>query len=126
MQYQETTFRAHHVGVNAESICLAASSIAPVIIIWRDVVASVKGGSYCMFISFICIIFRTPNIVTKVSVTIVISSLSWVRLLAGIVAWHLNEVCSGIAMTSNVAYVYLMFRGIHKGGKKQNYNIDIL
>ena len=118
MQDKGTTFRAHHIGINAESVCLATSSITPVIVFWRDVVASMEGGRYCVFISFICVIFWAPNVITKVSVAIVISSLSWVRLLSGVIAWHLNEVCGGIAMTSNVVYVYLIFYGIHKSSKE--------
>ena len=59
-----------------------------------------------MFISFIRVIFGTPNIVTKISVAIVISSLPWLRLLTRVITWHLNEVRRSIAMASNVAYVY--------------------
>merc|ERR1712212_896402 len=44
----------------------------------------------------------------KEKITVIITTFPWVRVLIRTITWHLNEVTSGIAVTSNITDIYFI------------------
>merc|ERR1719411_1521289 len=93
-----SVLRADHVGVNIESIVLATSTITfpPVS---RAATAGVEGTSNGIFVGLKGVILRAPLSSNKVSITVVVSTITTSR------SRHVNEVASGIAVASNTAQI---------------------
>lgn len=92
-----SVFRAHHTGVDIESIDLTAATVAAVPVA-VSAVAGVKSGCDGVLVSLHCVILRAPDVVAQVSITVVVA-------VTGIVARHVDEVCSSIAVATNVAEI---------------------
>jgi len=88
---------AHHVGVNIESINLAAPSVT-VIPVSVTSTAGVKGGGDGVLVPLHSIVLGAPDVVAEVGIAVVIS-ITWV------VPWHVDEVGSSVTVAPNIAQV---------------------
>merc|ERR1712098_158909 len=84
--------------VNIIHISLAATPVT-VIPVATSTRTSVQSTSHRVLVTLISIILRTPYIIAKVSVTIVIP-------VTRIVTRHVYEVGSSVAVTPNIAHIY--------------------
>jgi len=88
---------AHHVGVNIESINLAARSVTAIPVSVTSI-AGVEGGGDGVFVPLHDVVLGAPDVVTKVGIAVVIS-ITWV------VPWHVDEVGSSVTVATNIAEV---------------------
>jgi len=88
---------AHHVGVNIESIDLAASPVTAIPVSATSV-AGVEGGGDGVLVPLHGVVLGAPDVVTKVGIAVVIS-ITWV------VPWHVDEVGSSVTVATNIAEV---------------------
>merc|ERR1719193_1199089 len=88
---------AHHVGVNIESINLAAPSVTAVPVSVTST-AGMEGGGDGVLVPLHGVVLGAPDVVTQVGIAVVIA-ISWV------VPWHVDEVGSSIAVATNIAQV---------------------
>merc|ERR1711970_122558 len=87
-------------------ICATATSITVGIVVGSHIIAGVKLHIDSLSVPLPGVVLRAPVVIDMVCITVVVPSRSSNHILSGIIARHLHEVESGVAMAANVAHVH--------------------
>ena len=89
--------RAHHVGINVESVDLAAIPVTAVPVPVTTVTGVERGGDGVL-VALHGVVLRAPDVVAKIGITVVVA-------ITSVVARHVDEVSSSITVASYIAQV---------------------
>merc|ERR1711970_347859 len=87
-------------------ICATATSITVGVVVGSHIIAGVKLHTDSFSVALPGVVLRAPVVIDMVCIAVVVPSRSSNHILSGIIARHLHEVESGVAMAANVAHVH--------------------